>query len=185
MLAASLRGVHTMPGTLGAFPWPANGQSAVAVLGYGVITRSPRTNVVPIASPTKMMTAYLALCDHPLAAGAEGPTFVMGKDDVAAYVYADQNDQSNVPIALGEQLTEHQLLEALLIPLANNIADYLATWDAGSMAAFVAKMNARAAAWCDSKTWCAPTGRPRAHHRSPPAPGRPRARNGSSRTAMS
>ena len=41
-------------------------------------------------------------------------------------------------------LTEHQLLEALLVPSADNIADYLATWDAGSIAGFVAKMNATA-----------------------------------------
>jgi D-alanyl-D-alanine carboxypeptidase (penicillin-binding protein 5/6) len=110
------------------------------------MTRSPRTNVVPIASLTKMMTAYLVLRDHPLAAGAVGPTFVMDKADVAAYVHANQTGQSNVPVALGERLTEHQLLEALLLPSANNIADYLATWDAGSMAAFVVKMNAAARA---------------------------------------
>jgi D-alanyl-D-alanine carboxypeptidase (penicillin-binding protein 5/6) len=146
VLIAALRGVHTVPGTLGAFPWPAEGQSAVAVLGYGVMARSPRTNVVPIASLTKMMTAYVVLRDHPLAAGAEGPTFVMEKADVAAYVHADQTDHSNVPVAVGEHLTERQLLEALLIPSAANIADYLATWDAGSMAAFVVKMNATARA---------------------------------------
>jgi D-alanyl-D-alanine carboxypeptidase (penicillin-binding protein 5/6) len=146
VLIAALRGVHTVPGTLGAFQWPAERQSAVAVLGYGVMARSPRTNVVPIASLTKMMTAYVVLRDHPLAAGAEGPTFVMTKADVAAYVHANQTDQSNVPVAVGERLTEHQLLEALLLPSANNIADYLATWDAGSIAAFVVKMNAAARA---------------------------------------
>jgi D-alanyl-D-alanine carboxypeptidase (penicillin-binding protein 5/6) len=46
----------------------------------------------------------------------------------------------------GERLTERQLLEALMIPSACNIADYLARWDAGSIPAFVRKMNATAAA---------------------------------------
>lgn len=40
--------------------------------------------------------------------------------------------------------TERQALEAMLIPSGNNIASLLAGWDAGSEAAFVAKMNARA-----------------------------------------
>jgi D-alanyl-D-alanine carboxypeptidase (penicillin-binding protein 5/6) len=145
-LVAVLRGVHTVPGTLGPVPWPAEGQAAVAVLGYGVMARSPRTDAVPIASLTKMMTAYVVLRDHPLAAGADGPTFEMTEADVAAYVQADRANHSNVPVAVGEQLSERQLLEALLVPSADNIADYLAIWDAGSMRAFVTKMNAAARA---------------------------------------
>jgi D-alanyl-D-alanine carboxypeptidase (penicillin-binding protein 5/6) len=49
-------------------------------------------------------------------------------------------------VQLGETLTERQLLEGLLIPSGNNLADMLARWDAGSVDAFVAKMNSRAAA---------------------------------------
>jgi serine-type D-Ala-D-Ala carboxypeptidase (penicillin-binding protein 5/6) len=41
----------------------------------------------------------------------------------------------------GEKLTELQALQAMLIPSGNNIASLLARWDAGSQAAFVAKMN--------------------------------------------
>jgi D-alanyl-D-alanine carboxypeptidase (penicillin-binding protein 5/6) len=44
----------------------------------------------------------------------------------------------------GEKLTELQALQAMLIPSGNNIASLLARWDAGSQAAFVAKMNAAA-----------------------------------------
>src|SRR6202022_3063452 len=45
----------------------------------------------------------------------------------------------------GETLTELEALEALLIPSANNIAETLARWDAGTVAAFVTKMNQHAA----------------------------------------
>ena len=45
----------------------------------------------------------------------------------------------------GERLSELQLLEALLIPSADNVAQVLARWDAGSDAAFVARMNSMAA----------------------------------------
>ena len=48
-------------------------------------------------------------------------------------------------MALGEQLTERQLLEGLLVHSANNFADALAAWDAGSLPAFVDKMNTTAA----------------------------------------
>ncbi len=46
----------------------------------------------------------------------------------------------------GEQITEQQLLGGLLVHSADNYADLLARWDAGSIPAFVAKMNATAAA---------------------------------------
>ncbi len=42
-------------------------------------------------------------------------------------------------------LTERQMLEAMLTQSANDIAYSLAVWDAGSIPAFVAKMNATAA----------------------------------------
>ena len=48
-------------------------------------------------------------------------------------------------IEVGEQLTERQMLEAMLTQSANDIAYSLAVWDAGSVDAFVVKMNALAA----------------------------------------
>ena len=47
-------------------------------------------------------------------------------------------------IAAGEQLTERQALQALLLPSANNVAAVLARWDSGSADRFVARMNAAA-----------------------------------------
>ncbi len=145
-LFAHLASVHVVPGRLGAFPWPARGEGAVAVLGTGLVAHSPGARRVPIASMTKMMTAYVVLHDHPLAPGQAGPAFVMRAADVAAYVHASQSGDSNVPVRAGERLSEYQLLEALLIPSADNIADWLARWDAGSIRRFVAKMNAAARA---------------------------------------
>ena len=45
---------------------------------------------------------------------------------------------------VGEQLSERQALQALLLPSANNIAALLARYDAGGIAPFVARMNATA-----------------------------------------
>ena len=49
-------------------------------------------------------------------------------------------------VRAGEQLTERQLLEALLIPSGNNIARMLATRVAGSETHFLVEMNAEARA---------------------------------------
>ena len=48
-------------------------------------------------------------------------------------------------MALNEQITEQQVLGGMLVHSADNYADLLARWDAGSIPAFVAKMNAAAA----------------------------------------
>jgi D-alanyl-D-alanine carboxypeptidase (penicillin-binding protein 5/6) len=53
---------------------------------------------------------------------------------------------TNVAVQPGEKLTERQLLDGLLVHSANNLADVLARWDAGTLPAFVAKMNVTAAA---------------------------------------
>jgi hypothetical protein len=54
-----------------------------------------------------------------------------------------------VAVRAGEQMTERQLLEALLIPSGNNIAQILATQLAGSDTRFIAEMNAEARALGD------------------------------------
>jgi D-alanyl-D-alanine carboxypeptidase (penicillin-binding protein 5/6) len=66
--------------------------------------------------------------------------------DARAWVVESQNGDSTVPVRAGERLSEYQLLEALMLPSGDNIADILATWDAGSMQFFVAKMNTQARA---------------------------------------
>jgi D-alanyl-D-alanine carboxypeptidase (penicillin-binding protein 5/6) len=143
-LTALVKSTTVVPGTLGPIAWPTTGQGAVAVLGSGLMAASPNQPIVPIASLTKMMTAYVILHDHPLRVGESGPSLTMTASDVAEWVYADSTDESNVGIKKGEVLSEYQLLEALLIPSADNVAVKLAEWDAGSVPAFVAKMNATA-----------------------------------------
>jgi len=99
---------------------------------------------IPIASVTKVMTAYVVLHDHPLRDGASGPQIVVRPADVSDYVADHAAGQSVVAVQAGESLTERQALEGLLLPSGNNIATLLARWDAGSERAFVAKMNAQA-----------------------------------------
>ena len=136
----------TIPGTLPSLPWPRVGSAAVGASGPGLIATSGDASPAPAASVAKVMTAMVVLADKPLARGASGPTLVITDQDVATYQADLADQQSVVPVVVGEQLTEFQALEALLIPSGNNIAETLARWDAGSVTAFVAKMNERAAA---------------------------------------
>jgi serine-type D-Ala-D-Ala carboxypeptidase (penicillin-binding protein 5/6) len=143
---ASVVPVSDRVGTAPAIPWPARGKAALYLDGYGPIGGSGDEAPVPMASTAKMMTALLVLEDHPLQAGEQGPVITVTRADVAMYVAKRNQGASVVPVVAGEQLTEYQLLQGLLLPSASNFADMLAAWDQGSVAAFVTRMNARAAA---------------------------------------
>jgi D-alanyl-D-alanine carboxypeptidase (penicillin-binding protein 5/6) len=130
---------EALPGTL----WPAHGQAAVQV-GQAQVHAGPNQHPAPIASVTKVMTAYLVLRDHPLRLGQDGPTITLTDADVADTDRRRGRQESVVSVAAGEHLTERQALQALLLPSANNIAAVLARWDAGSAGPFVARMNATA-----------------------------------------
>ncbi|HET8587439.1 MAG TPA: D-alanyl-D-alanine carboxypeptidase [Candidatus Limnocylindria bacterium] len=122
--------------------WPAHGQAAFILSGQSQVQAGPNQHAAPIASVAKVMTAYLVLRDHPLRPGEAGPTITLTDDDVADTDRRRGQEESVVSVAAGEQLTERQALQALLLPSANNIAAALARWDAGSEERFVARMNA-------------------------------------------
>jgi D-alanyl-D-alanine carboxypeptidase (penicillin-binding protein 5/6) len=124
--------------------WPAYGQAAFVQTGQSQLHAGPNQHPAAIASVAKVMTAYLVLLDHPLRLGEDGPTITLTDADVADTDRRRRQGESVVSIAAGEQLTERQALQALLLPSANNIAAVLARWDAGSEGRFVARMNATA-----------------------------------------
>ncbi|WP_425556345.1 D-alanyl-D-alanine carboxypeptidase family protein, partial [Kitasatospora nipponensis] len=126
-------------------PWPAKGQAAAEVLGVGSLGSSgPENTPVPIASVTKVMNAHLILLAHPLKKGEPGPSLTVDK---AAAQESGDADQSTAKVTEGQQISEYEALEMLMLPSANNIARLLARWDSGSEEAFVKKMNDQAAAF--------------------------------------
>ena len=133
-------GLGNVPGTV----WPADGQAAFIQTGRTQVQVGPNQHPVPIASVAKVMTAYVVLRDHPLQLWDEGPAITLSDAVVADTDRRRGHDESVVSVEAGEQLTERQALQALLLPSANNIAAVLARWDAGSEKAFVARMNATA-----------------------------------------
>ena len=126
--------------------WPADGQAAFIETGQSRIHAGPGQHPAPIASVAKVMTAYVVLRDHPLAGGGDGPAITLTDADVADTDRRLAQGESVISVAAGEELTERQALQALLVPSANNIAAVLAQWDAGSVDRFVDRMNATARA---------------------------------------
>lgn len=138
--------MRALPGIRPHPAWPGQAQAAIGMPGVGLLASHGGGQPQAIASVAKIMTAYVILRDHPVAAGGLGPAIIVRAADVTAYLLDQRQGQSAVKVAAGEKLTELQALEAMLIPSGNNIAALLAGWDAGSQAAFVAKMNAQARA---------------------------------------
>ena len=139
-LPVSLR----LPGGAPALAWPGEGEAAVQAQGVaGASASTPGETPVPIASIAKVMTAYLTLLAHPLAAGQEGFVVTVTPAEAAEEREREALDESVVPVRSGERLTERQALQAMLLPSANNIAALLASYQ-GGMRAFLVRMNATA-----------------------------------------
>ncbi|HEY5034645.1 MAG TPA: D-alanyl-D-alanine carboxypeptidase [Candidatus Dormibacteraeota bacterium] len=141
---SALHAQDTVPGAIPKIPWPSGGSAVVGAAGLGLIATSGNERPISAASVTKVMTALVILTDKPLKKDETGPALTITETDVQSYLTDQANKESVVAVQAGEQLTEFQLLEGLLIPSANNFAETLARWDTGSIDAFVIAMNKRA-----------------------------------------
>ena len=127
--------------TLLVAAWPARA-AAPAVDADAYLLVDPATNEVlaqrapdrelPMASTTKMMTALITLESAGL-----GDVMTVPPDAAVG--------GSTGSLEAGERLTVRDLLKALLVASGNDAAVTLAEGVAGSQAAFVARMNRRAA----------------------------------------
>lgn len=127
-------GLLTAPApTAVSLPWPAYGQSAIGAEEFGLLESHGSLKPAPIASLAKIITAMSVLKQKPLAANQQGPTLTLGAADVNDYNNYVSQDGSVVPVQVGEQLSERQALEAMLLPSANNMAYSLAAWAFGSL----------------------------------------------------
>lgn len=142
-----------------ALAWPGEGEAAMEVPGVGSFGSSGGVQPAPIASVAKVMTAYLTLRQHPLAARRSGFALTVTPAEVAEEGERVELGESTLAVRAGERLSERQALEALLLPSANNVAAMLAVHDAGSVGAFVARMNAAARRLgMDATTYTDPSG---------------------------
>lgn len=116
--------------------WPGYGQAAIGAPGYGILATNGNQMPLATASTAKIITALSVLQKAPLKPGQSGPTYTISANDVAIYNNYVAQDGSTMQVVYGEQLTEYQALEALLLPSANNIADSLVSWVFGTQSMY-------------------------------------------------
>lgn len=127
-------------------PWPSYGEAAIGAEGYGTTAHGEQA-AVPTASVAKVMTALAVLKKKPLGVGEQGPTITLTQQDVDIYNYYSAHDGSRVAVSVGENISEYQALEAMLLPSGNNMADTLADWAFGSVGAYSSYANSLAASY--------------------------------------
>ncbi|MGW1961313.1 D-alanyl-D-alanine carboxypeptidase [Streptomyces sp. NPDC001935] len=139
-LALSADSTYTFGGGSLDLPWPGQGQSAIEVDGVGSLGTDGKQTPAPTASVAKIMTAYVILQEHPLKGNEDGEKITV---DQQAEDESKLPDESTAALSKGQQFTERQMLQMLMIPSGNNVARLLARWDSDAKT-FVTKMNAAA-----------------------------------------
>lgn len=138
--AAKPTALTTQLGTV-SLAWPDDGATAaIGAVGYGTLAVRGSSKL-PTASTAKLVTALTILKAKPLQPGQQGPMLTLTSGDVALYNGYVAQDGSVVKVLAGEQLSEYQALQALLLPSANNMADTLAVWAFGSLANYTVAAN--------------------------------------------
>lgn len=127
--------------TASKLAWPAGAQAAVSIMNSSIMEAHGAQQPIPTASTAKLITALAVLGAKPLTPGQQGPILTMGPNDVAIYNNYVAQDGSVVQVQNGEQISEYQALQALMLPSANNIADSLAIWAFGSLQDYAQAAN--------------------------------------------
>ncbi|MDR0956058.1 MAG: D-alanyl-D-alanine carboxypeptidase, partial [Candidatus Nomurabacteria bacterium] len=115
-----------------SFNWPTPGRGAIGTLDGGLEATSGDNKAYPTASLAKLITALVVLQKYPLD-GGDGQTLTIGQTDVNFYNQTIADGGSNLPVKLGETLSEKTALSGMLVASADNLADSLASWAFGSL----------------------------------------------------
>lgn len=124
-----------------SLPWPGYGHAALGAVGHGVLAQNGEQKPLPMASIAKVVTAVAVLKVKPIQPGTNGETLTITREDVATYNRYIAEGQSVIRVEAGEQLTQYQALQALLLPSANNMADVLVRWAFGSQEEYITFVN--------------------------------------------
>lgn len=156
--AATTRVPGVVPPAAASLVMSPEGASAVTVTGgdgylppeaAGIWATSGGDEPRPIASITKLITAFVILQAKPLSGVDDaGPTITFDKDDHELYDKYYVLGATIAEMPTGSRMTEHDALETMLIASASNYAEAVAYWAFGSQSAFVAA----------TQTWLAANG---------------------------
>ena len=117
---------------------PAVGASAISVVGSAEnLGFSGSSGPLPIASVTKIITTLVVLEAKPLSLGEQGPSLTMTAADVAFLTQTQAVGGSFELVNQGQVLSQHQVIEIMLLESANNYSLSLVNWAFGSMANYL------------------------------------------------
>ena len=114
----------------------AQAQASIGSVEHGILASKPDQAPLPSASTAKVIAALTILQEKPLALGEQGPTLTIDEQDMRLYNDYFAAGGSLVAVRLGQQLTQYQMLQGILIRSGNNLADSLAMWAFGSLSEY-------------------------------------------------
>jgi D-alanyl-D-alanine carboxypeptidase (penicillin-binding protein 5/6) len=137
-VAASISAPAIETGAAAQIDWPSTGRGALGAVGFdGVLSSSGGEDPFPIASLTKTITSLVVLEHKPIAAGESGPDIQITDDDVQWLDDTIAENGSWAPVVSGSVFTQRQVMEAMMLPSANNYSKTLAIWAFGSVDAYL------------------------------------------------
>ncbi|GAA5229190.1 D-alanyl-D-alanine carboxypeptidase family protein [Arthrobacter cryoconiti] len=118
------------------FTWPRASSSLTTLEDIAVEVSPEGRKSRPTASTAKVITALTVLTKFPLKAGEEGPELTVSAEDVQRYYDYAGRGGTYLLVYEGMLLTEREMLVAMMLPSANNIADSMAVWAFGSITSY-------------------------------------------------
>lgn len=122
--------------------WPVTGQAAVGSVEDGLLARSSENEKArPIASMAKIIMALALMEKQPFEPGQAGHTYTFTVEDIKNLNAQISENGSVLPVLVGMELTQYQIMQRLLLASDNNMADKLAREVFGSEQAYVSYAN--------------------------------------------
>ncbi len=114
------------PYTFSELVFSEEGQSAIGTLEYGVVrTSQEKQPSMPMASITKLVTALVIMDIAPFNKGEVGDTHLLNEQDERYWHDYVALQGTITPVTAGYQMTQYEMLQAILLPSSNNMADSL------------------------------------------------------------
>lgn len=104
---------------------PEVAQSAIGTLELGTIKVSENEHPAPIASIAKVITSLVVLEKRPLELGEKGDTITLTLQDEQYFHDYLALDGTLAPVTAGLEISQYEVLQAILLASANNMADTL------------------------------------------------------------
>ena len=121
--------------------WPADAAAAVGTVEHGVLASSKNESPRPIASMAKVILALAIMEKQPFGQGETGKTYIFTEQDVKNLNSQIADNGSVLPVLIGQELTEYQALQRILIASDNNVADKMTRDIFGSEEAYLSYAN--------------------------------------------